>query len=480
MREAIMASANHIGMDAPEIHGEEPDPLTAKHQKACEDQERAIQALEDVNERFALVTVGTEKKDRVVAEFTSGHERFIGYWDDAAFKRYFINHPKIVTLAAPDKFVTVAHRWLTEPNRAKQYSRLVCAPDGSTELPLEDEAYNLWRGFAVTPKSGDWSAIQDFILDIICADNPEHFDWLINWMAALVQKPGERAHSALVLTGGQGIGKGFFAEQVIGGLLHAEHWAHLTAPEHLTGNFNAHLKNRVLVFADEAVWESKAHANRLKALITERTFWSEQKYVAREQVENLMHLIVASNSDNPVLIERDDRRLLILQVDESRKSDTTYFGNLSRLLDGGGRAAMLENLLIHDVDWEALRHPPESDAKTDIKADSLAAPEQWWREVLTDAVPEKWKERQSRKTLLHEFQEWARENRARSNIDSSSALGSWFVKHFSRADLNDWPKRGRDIKVYSPNGRLNAWEFPDLELCRSVFKEATGVAIDAE
>ena len=40
-----------------------------------------------------------------------------------------------------------------------------------------------WQGWGVKPEPGDWLTIREFLLDVICAGNREHFDYLIGLLA---------------------------------------------------------------------------------------------------------------------------------------------------------------------------------------------------------------------------------------------------------------------------------------------------------
>ena len=95
------------------------------------------------------------------------------------------------------------------------------------------------------------------------------YDFIMDWLADLVQlrsKPG----SCLVLVGGKGIGKGVLAKSVA--KLMAPYYIHLTRGDLLTGRFNAHLKDLLLIFADEAFWTGDKQAESvLKGIITEDT-----------------------------------------------------------------------------------------------------------------------------------------------------------------------------------------------------------------
>ena len=82
-----------------------------------------------------------------------------------------------------------------------------------TREPVENrsgEPFNLWVGFAVTPRPGDWSLLHDHIRDVICNGNMVMFTYVLNWIARLVQHPELPGEVALVFPGTEGAGKGIF------------------------------------------------------------------------------------------------------------------------------------------------------------------------------------------------------------------------------------------------------------------------------
>ena len=95
-------------------------------------------------------------------------------------------------------------------------------------------------------------------------------------MADAIQNPTDRPGVALVLKGKQGTGKGIFARGF--GYLFGNHFLHLFHGSHLTGHFNSHLKDKLMIFADEAVWGGDKKAEgMLKGLITEPSIPIEMK-----------------------------------------------------------------------------------------------------------------------------------------------------------------------------------------------------------
>jgi hypothetical protein len=134
----------------------------------------------------------------------------------------------------------------------------------------------------------------------------------------------------------------------------------------------------VLVFADESAWGGDKKAqNKLKGLVTENQVLINRKYLTAISEPSALHIIIASNSDWPVIVEHDDRRYCILRVNETRKQDRDYFNLLNVELDHGGRAAMLHELQQWPVDWDALMDPPDTVQKAELKERSLSFVQRW-------------------------------------------------------------------------------------------------------
>ena len=64
----------------------------------------------------------------------------------------------------------------------------------------------------------------------------------------MIQKPFERSEVAVVLKGGEGIGKGFLAKR-LGDLVGREHYAQVSNSKNVFGDFNACLPIRCCCFA---------------------------------------------------------------------------------------------------------------------------------------------------------------------------------------------------------------------------------------
>ena len=426
----------------------------------------------DTNREFAVMTVGCKV---AVAQFGQDGE-IVEFWSPEEFAKYTrgVRKEKSVHVAGPIP-TAYGSAWFGHPE-GRAYERLVYAMPGSATA-CGPRDYNGWHGFTVEPRAGDWSRNRGHMLDVICAGSEAQFAWLLNWCAALVQKPGQHAWAAPVLRGGQGTGKGHFVVKMLGALFHRQQFVHLTSSSQLTENFNEHLSGKVLVFADESTWGGeRREAGQLKGLITEPTVLIRRKYLKAVEEPSAMHFVIASNSDWPIPGDWDDRRFFVLDVSDARQQqDKAYFGPLIEELENGGRAAMLRDLLDHEVDESALRNPPTTKGKQDIKARSLDSHLRWLENFLMNDRGD-FKRLAGRKTLWQAYASEIKTLDPKGRALTIEGLGRVFRSVFKRAakkgldGVEGYPLHG---KTRGPGTRENAWLFPSLAAFREAFELAT-------
>jgi len=323
---------------------------------------KADPQLAAMNEKFAVVQIGG--KTRVVSwednPLVPG-SRLPVYQtleDFQSFQRKW----RIEYTDAQGNAVKVARGkwWLDHPHR-RQYSGVVFAPNAAPSDML-----NLWTGWGCVPRAGDCGLYIEHLERNICNGDRAHAQYLLNWMASAVQHPERQGEVAVVLRGKEGTGKGVFASQF--GRLFGSHFLQISNAKHLVGNFNAHLQQCSLLFADEAFFAGdRTHEGVLKALVTEGTLMIEPKGINAFSARNHIHLIMASNNAWVVPAGGDSRRYFVLDVSDARKQDTRYFGEVAHQMDTGGREALLAFLLARDLGGFNVRNVPQTAALDDQK-----------------------------------------------------------------------------------------------------------------
>ncbi len=270
-----------------------------------------------------------------------------------------------------------AGKWWLGHRRRRQYERIAFMP-GHQEPP---GTYNLWRGFAVKPMAGDWSLLKQHMLDIVCAGDCACFDYLLRWMARKAQHPAEQGWTAVAMRGEEGVGKGIVAQEF--GRLFGQHFLHVGNSKHLVGNFNLHLRDCVVLFADEAFWAGdKQGESTLKMLVTEDEIPIEGKHRDVVMGRNHIGIMMASNAAWVIPAGPTARRFFMLDVPSTRQNDRAYFKAIIEQMANGGRAAMLHDLLSMDLTGFEVRDFPRTRALDEQKLHSLRPKQAWLYDIL--------------------------------------------------------------------------------------------------
>ncbi len=268
--------------------------------------------------------------------------------------------------------------WLKSRYR-REYKNTVFSPE--TDIA---GFYNLYQGLAFQPEANKSCALyMKHVFKNICCNNQKHFDYLLDWMARTVQKPATRSEVAIVLQGEKGTGKTIFADAF--GKLFGRHYLCVSDAEHLTGRFNSHLEDALVVFSDEAFFaKNLKHQSTLKTLITGKTMPIEPKYQALRIVDNYVHLIMASNSAHVVPAELDERRFFCLVVGNKDKRNVKVFGAIEHEMENGGHEALLHILLTRDISGFNIWDMPETQALRDQKLIGMRTEEKFWFQCLSE------------------------------------------------------------------------------------------------
>ena len=406
------------------------------------------------------------EEDRAVIEYLSFGD----------FKNFYGN--QFITVQNPSgkgqSEIPLGQWWVRHPQR-RTYQSVVFAPGRSTS-----SHYNLWKGFAFEARPGNCDLFLQHVLKNLCQGNEEWFNWLMGWTARLVQRPDLPGEVAVVFRGKQGTGKGFFANQL--GKLFGRHFLPIINAKHLTGQFNGHLQECVLLFADECFGAGdKNREGMLKALITEATLMNEKKGVDATPKPNYLHILMASNDDWVVPVGDFDRRFFVLDVSDDQRKNKDYFGAIEAQMESGGYEALLHYLLNYDLSDFDLSNVPQTKAHSEQKKFTMDATQEWWFNKLNDGrVLEShadWKPRVWCQELCDDFidnlKRWPaghRSNATRLGMFLRKALPGGAERVQASGEHSVRQSNGDIIPVQRPT----LYELPPLEECRKHWDETFG------
>lgn len=415
-----------------------------------------------MNKEYAICAVGGElrilrEKQTIVNEWESPYDLL----KKATFEGLLQND--IIWAGDGDdaKPVPVTKIWLGHEARRTYINGLGLFPLKSAP----EGYYNTWHGFSVDPLEGDCSLFLNHLKEIICDGSEHQYNWLITWLADLVQDPANPKGCAIVMRGGEGCGKGTFAN-AIGSLL-GPHHRHLIDDTHLTSNFNSHLFDAITIFADEITWGgNKKTAGKLKGMVTEKYLIGERKGVDAIQYHNCCHLIVASNSEWVIPASFDSRRWFVLDVIPKKIGDFQYFGAIADELENGGMAALLyylQNVKMGAKERSLIRQAPVTEALKVQRILNTQTDHQlrWWTKILESGdfpvmgtnAEQGWPEVVNKIDLYSSYEKYCME---RNHF--VALMSPWAARM-----INDFGMR--TTKIRKDGGRINAYKVWNHEEC---------------
>jgi hypothetical protein len=318
-----------------------------------------------------------------------------------------INAPLKVTIQRRGKAPqekAVAEIWLEWLYR-HQYSRGVCFAPGKTQAEVGDDRLNIWTGWQIpqglepiyegTPEEA-CAKVLYHIRQVVCDGDKEVSDWLLWWLADMLQNPSQKPGSAVVLKGKKGAVKSVVAD-IMKRVIGSKYFLRVAKKGDLVGSFNAQLAGAILVNCEEAMFGGDIEANNtLKDLITSDTILVNQKFIPSFQIRSYSRFLFTTNSSFSHSTSEDERRYLFLDVADTFVGDHDYFDKLWGEIDGPGRRAFADFLYaMKRPDGVNLRNPPKTGAHQRLLAESLSVEERFFYNALlsgdnypTDAVEE--------------------------------------------------------------------------------------------
>lgn len=276
---------------------------------------------------------------------------------------------------------------------------------------------NLFRGFEMQPKRGDYAAILE-LLQHLCADSAESdqgvldiVDWVIKWLALPLQHPGTKMRSALVFHGPQGAGKNLFFEIIAA--IYGK-YSIVVGQEHLEEKHNDWCSSKLFMIGDEVIARQELYhqKNKLKAFITGETIQINPKFLPIRTERNYINVVFLSNEDQPLALEESDRRYFVVYTPPERKDD--LYQRVDACIANGGIEAFYDYLLNVDLDgFAAFSRPPMTIAKRDLIDLGLKPEQRFIYEWINGYLPVFF-EPCSAGQLYRLFQYWANRNGERA------------------------------------------------------------------
>lgn len=346
-------------------------------------------------------------------------------------------------------------------------------------LSTPPSTLNYWIDPPIKPKQGDWFVVQEFLHSVICDNDVALHNYLIRYLAHMLQRPDEKPGVMIVFLSGQGTGKGTFYKML------ERIWSRTTLQVsdigEAIGQFNAALERNYIVCMDEALFHGdKKSLEKLKSLITEPKCRIEQKYQPSRTIDSYHRFFAASNHNHFAHVDKDDRRFLFIRLSSMHKQDPIYFDALNDVLeDDNVIAAMVYDLMHLDLSDFNVRKRPITDEHVSQKLQSLSGFDRFYFEVLQEGkFTDGW----------HGYTSWNKP----IFISSTALVNAYkeYDKQATRYQPLQQQQLASNLKALCPSstkGRQSnaghqerGYQLPDLASARSEFEQILGIKVDWE
>jgi hypothetical protein len=237
------------------------------------------------------------------------------FFDEKGFANIWATH----YLRDDDKRIKAIDVWRTHTGR-RTYKRIRFSPKaGNDDL-------NLWGPIPCKGEEGPCDEVLEFIRDVIADGDAAKADYLVQWIAHLVQYPEVKSSVVPVIIGAQGSGKGLLTEGFLGAIFGPYYYL-IDSTDRILSRFNADQTRRFLTVLDESTWgRNHTVANKLKQLTGSAMMQVEEKFGDTYNIENFSRYIITSNDLDCVRIDEGNRRYLVFETAAPR--DISYYGML--------------------------------------------------------------------------------------------------------------------------------------------------------
>jgi hypothetical protein len=349
-----------------------------------------------------------------------GNEGMIGVVDNlgcSGFDMYYMSESNT-------KIKESLYQYLRRQNG---FSELECKLEKA-----DNRNFNMWGGFqAKIAEEQNWNDKQkqgvkemtEFLFNTWANGNKEYFKYIISWFSGVV-KTGVINGVALVVISEQGTGKGFFIN-FMRYILRNVNVCEVVGINSITQKHNTIMESKRLVCVNEMSStreEFKTNFDKIKVFITDPYITIEPKGVNSYQIENISNLILSSNHQDSIIVEKGDRRYSIFEVNDKYKGNKKYFNNLADLCFNQEVADAFYTYLLNYECLENLQ-PIETELRTQAIELSKPNPLKFIDYLKENPIMEGFPEEQPQKLiksleLYKKYREWCVESGERNIVSA--------------------------------------------------------------
>ncbi|AVB75641.1 primase-helicase family protein [Methanococcus maripaludis] len=155
------------------------------------------------------------------------------------------------------------------------------------------------------------------LLRHITGDDDDCYKYFNKWLSYILKNPTDKLPTSLIFKGTQGIGKGRLREWILNNIFGEQNIDQIEE-DMINNKWGDYVKNNRFVIVNEIKIDKndKKSSKKIKTYSTDKDISIQQKNKPLEKIKNYSHWIFFSDQDNPMNLEKKDRRHTVFNQDD--------------------------------------------------------------------------------------------------------------------------------------------------------------------
>jgi hypothetical protein len=226
-----------------------------------------------------------------------------------------------------DENCAVVNKWLNEYiTEDVIFNQIITDPTYDKK-----DNFNLWTKWDIENWDDDWfedinavEFMRQHIL-VLCNYDEEVAKTMELWISHAFKYPKNKSFVPIFI-GKQGAGKDMFFAWIEKMMGEKKKFETSTPEKNIWGNFNPFMKSAYLIHLSEfGRKNTQEYVGQIKAITTSGKVMINEKNKGEYQIDSYHRFIGASNFAEPIPIESDNRRYLLIHTSPDKIGDTEYF-----------------------------------------------------------------------------------------------------------------------------------------------------------
>jgi energy-coupling factor transporter ATP-binding protein EcfA2 len=240
------------------------------------------------------------------------------------------------------KNVNFIDAWTKNNNDIRCFERMDIYPFAPA---CPADCFNLWVPFEME-RVENWTEKQDVLTkfiyhlrEVVCGTTinskfQEGFEYLLDWLSHIIQRPHIKSGKCPVLISQPGSGKGTLIKILARILGDKKVFQSIKPEKDVYGDFNPMMEEAVLVNIDEPERaKTDAFESTFKNYITEPHMLINNKFVKPHVIKSYHRFILTTNkADGGIKVEEGDRRFFMLRMSDKHKGDMKYWDEWEKII----------------------------------------------------------------------------------------------------------------------------------------------------